>query len=152
MHFKRTKTHTDARGQPRTSVRLVKNQRVGDKVQQTTLLNLGTHWAVSQALWKAVARRVEEILAGQQPLLDSDPAVEAAAEEVVGLLRSRGFQLATPSAAVAEVDLDTLEHPETRFVGAERLCRHAWDELQLGECLQQQGFSPRAFNPPLLTR
>ena len=143
MHFKRTRTHTDARGQPRTSVRLVKNQRVGDKVQQTTLLNLGTHWAVSQALWKSVARRVEEILAGQQPLLDSEPAVEAAAEEVVGLLRSRGFQLATPSAAVAEVDLDTLEHPETRFVGAERLCRHAWDELQLGECLQQQGFSPR---------
>ena len=143
MHFKRTRTYTDTQGQPRYSVRLVKNQRVGDRVKQTTLLNLGTHWSVPQTLWAAVARRVEESLAGQQPLLDSEPDVEAAAEEVVALLRSRGFQTATPSAAVAEVDLDTLDHPETRFVGAERLCRHAWDDLRLGECLEQQGFSSR---------
>ncbi len=101
MHFKRTRTYTDAHRQPRYSVRLVKNQRHGDKIKQTTLLNLGTHWAVDPTLWKAVAQRVEESLAGQQALLDSEPAVEAAveaaAEEVVALLRSRGFQLATPS-------------------------------------------------------
>ena len=144
MRFRRTKTHHDAHGQPRYSVRLVKSQRHGERVKQITLLNLGTHWSVPQTLWAAVARRVEEILASQETLWDGgDPAVDAAAEEVVGLLRSRGFQLATPSTAVAEVDLDTLDHPETRFVGGERLCRHAWDDLRLGKCLEQQGFSPR---------
>ena len=69
-----------------------------------------------------------------------DPAVEAGRRGSGGGCCARAaFSWPPPSAAVAEVDLDTLDHPETRFVGAERLCRHAWDELQLGECLQSPG-------------
>ena len=62
MRFRRTKTHSDAQGEPRYSVRLVKSERFDDKVKQITLLNLGTKWEVPQTLWKSVAHRVEELM------------------------------------------------------------------------------------------
>ena len=143
MRFRRTKTHSDAQGEPRYSVRLVKSERFDDKVKQITLLNLGTKWEVPQTLWKSVAHRVEELMAGQEALLPVEPEVEQAAEKVVNGLRSRGFQTATSSSAVATVDLNTMDHRDTRFVGGERLCLHAWKELQLEDCLKNLGFTSR---------
>ena len=142
MHFKRTKTYTDTHGNPQYSVRLVKNQRIGGKVKQTTMANLGTQWEVPQILWGPVAQRVEEIMAGQDPLMPCEPAVEQAAEEVVKLLRSRGIQTATPGPSVATVDLNTMEHRDPRFVGGERLCLHAWEELRLYGNLMFMGTLP----------
>ena len=143
MRFRRTKAHTDANGQPRYGVRLVKSQRIDGKVKQITLLNLGTKWDVPQTLWGSIAQRVEELIAGQDALVPCEPEVEQASDKVVELLRSRGIQTATPGPSVATVDLNTMEHRDPRFVGGERLCLHAWEELQLGECLQNLGFTAR---------
>ncbi len=46
MFIRATKTHSTADGKPVRSHRLVLSQRIGDKVRQRTLLNLGTDYPV----------------------------------------------------------------------------------------------------------
>ena len=45
MFIKATKTHSDRRGGARRDHRLIRNTRVDGRVQQETLLNIGTGWA-----------------------------------------------------------------------------------------------------------
>lgn len=144
MFIRATRTHSSD-GKPAFSFRLVHSQRVGSSVQQKTLLNLGTRYDVPQPLWPAVTSLAQDLLRGQAPLLAADPAVLAAAENLVRQLRARGF--ASPASdsldPLATVRLDSLAHEHSRSAGAERLCLHALDELGFAPLLQQAGASSR---------
>ena len=47
------------------------------------------------------------------------------------------------------VDLDTVEHTNAREVGAEWLCKHAIDQLQIEEFLHSEGWSDNAIHTAL---
>ncbi len=139
MFIRATKTHTTD-GKPVRSHRLVLSQRIGDKVRQRTLLNLGTDYPVPKEKWREVAELAEALLHGRPPLLQAVPDVQAAAEDIVAKLRARGFraeamQEEARKPEIATVDLDTLEHENPRTVGCERLCLKALDDLGFAEIL-----------------
>ena len=92
MYIRATKTHTTD-GKSVHSHRLVLSQRIGDKVRQRTLLNLGTDYPVPKEKWREVAELAEALLHGRPPLLEAAPDVEAAAEDIVVRLRARGFRV-----------------------------------------------------------
>ncbi len=133
MFIRATKTHaTD--GKPVRSHRLVLSERIGDKVRQRTLLNLGADYPVPKEKWREVAGLAEALLNGRPPLLEAAPDVQAAAEDIVARLRARGFRVEAMQEEarkpeIATVDLDTLEHENPRTVGCERLCLKALDDL-----------------------
>ena len=54
MFIRRTKTRTAANGESYYSHRLVRSERVGAKVRQRTLLNLGRHFEVAQELFQVM--------------------------------------------------------------------------------------------------
>jgi hypothetical protein len=54
MYIRRTQTRNTTTGERYFTHRLVRSQRVGDKVRQVTVLNLGRHFAVAQADWPIV--------------------------------------------------------------------------------------------------
>ena len=89
MFIRATKTHTTD-GKPVRSHRLVLSQRIGDKVRQRTLLNLGTDYPVPKEKWREVAELAEALLHGRPPLLQAVPDVQAAAEDIVAKLRGQG--------------------------------------------------------------
>ena len=70
MFIRRTQTRSGDSGQPYNTFRLVQTTRVGSKVKQSTLLNLGSHFNLPQSEWPALAQRIDELLGGQQSLLD----------------------------------------------------------------------------------
>lgn len=147
MYIRATKTHTKG-GKPAFSYRLSRSVRVGDKVRQETLLNLGVDYAVPKGQWRDVVLVTEVLLAGRRPMLPVPAEVEAAAEDLVHRLRARGLAPAAPERrgrerAVATVDLDTLEHDDTRTVGGERVCLAGLSELGFGELLHEQGVRGR---------
>lgn len=72
MFIRVTRTGTARDGSARLSHRLVENQRHGAKVRQTTLLNLGRHFAIERDAWPLLCERVQELLDGQ-PTLGLDP-------------------------------------------------------------------------------
>lgn len=71
MFILRTQTRSRNSGQPYATYRLVQSGRLGGKVVQSTLLNLGSHFNLPQPEWPAFAQRINELLHGHQPLLDA---------------------------------------------------------------------------------
>ena len=69
MYIRRTQTRNTATGERYHTHRLVRSERVGGKVRQMTLLNLGRHFAVPQADWPTLCARLQEMLSGQEVLL-----------------------------------------------------------------------------------
>ena len=78
MFIRRTQTRSTTTGKAYFTHRLVRSERVGDKVRQRTLLNLGRHFDAAQSDWPALCRRIEEVLGGQLQLApDCPPALVA---------------------------------------------------------------------------
>lgn len=147
MYIRATKTHTKG-GKAARSHRLCRSVRIGDKVRQETLLNLGVDYPVPQRQWRDVVLVTETLLAGRRPMLPVPSDIEAAAEDLVRRLRATGLAPAAPERqgrdrAVATVDLDTLEHEDTRSVGGERVCLAGLEELGFRDLLHAQGVRGR---------
>ena len=66
MFIRRTRTRSS--GEHYLTFRLVRSERIGAKVRQRTLLNLGRHFDVARIDWPVLCRRIDDILAGQFPL------------------------------------------------------------------------------------
>ena len=62
------RTQTRGNGERYFTFRLVRSERIGAKVRQRTLLNLGRHFDVARIDWPVLCRRIDDILAGQFPL------------------------------------------------------------------------------------
>jgi transposase len=149
MFIRRTQTRTKNSSEAYFSHRLVEAVRVGKKVQQRTILNLGAQLDLPQAEWPALASRIEEVLHGQVCLLPPGPAVEELAQRFAAQLIARRAVEADPAAAspepteerFVEVDLNTLEMVRPRPVGVEYVALQAMRQLGLEEKLIELGFN-----------
>ena len=147
MYLRATKTHTKG-GKTAKSFRLSRSLRIGAKVRQETLLNLGVDYPVPKQQWRDVALVTELLLAGQRPMLPVPPDIQVAAEDLVRRLRAVGLGPQEPERrgrerAVATVDLDTLEHDDSRSAGGERVCLAGLEELGFRDLLHAQGVRGR---------
>ena len=145
MFIRRTTIKTRQSGAAYYTYRLVENQRVGGKVKQQTLLNLGRHFSVPESEWKSLARRIDQFLKGQVDLFDHPLEVdlERQAQYLAAKILTRHSD--TEPAAAGEdyqsVDLDGIELMRPRRVGVEQLALYALERLQLPEQLDQLGFN-----------
>jgi len=126
MYIRRTQTRNTATGERYFTHRLVRSERVGGKVRQVTLLNLGRHFAVVQADWPTLCARLEEILSGQAVLLGGCGSllVEREAQRLAALLLARqGVSMPAPVAGapveVHSIAVDSLKLNRPRTVGVE---------------------------------
>ena len=148
MFIRRTQTRTTTTGEVYFTHRLVRSERVGDKVRQRTLLNLGRHFDAAQSDWPALCRRIDEVLGGQLQLApDCPPALESHAQHIAAQWLARHADLsgaATPPQGhdVQQVDVDSLELIRPRSVGVEHVGLWAMDQLGLRSCLHQLGIGP----------
>ena len=102
MYIRRTHTNNSATGERYFTYRLVKSERVGGCTRQSTLLNLGRHFAIEQDFWPTLCARVDEIMGCQLTLLpiDCPLAVEREAQRIAALLLARrGVTVTSPEPA-----------------------------------------------------
>ncbi|MDE0306442.1 MAG: hypothetical protein OXI87_16425, partial [Albidovulum sp.] len=142
MRIKAAKTHMKG-GEPACSYRLVKSERVGGKVRQVALPDLGTGFAVPRESWRELCHLAEMKMTGQMSLLETDPELDATAQSIACKLRARRLEEPKAPPRTAEVDLDSLEHEDPRTVGGERICLKALEDLRFREALEEVGFSDR---------
>ena len=150
------RTRTRSRdGKQYFTFRLVRSQRVGDKIRQRTLLNLGSQFPVQRDHWRTLCQRVRQVLDPQSDLLpiECDPEVEAEAQRIVERLLRDGVPLAAPAPGpdpsqqaclqpdFQSVDVDSLQLARPRSVGVEHAALWAADQLGLPGLLQQLGLS-----------
>ncbi len=143
VFIRRTQTRRTEDGQPYFSHRLVHSERIGNAVRQRTLLNLGRHFDIPQAQWPLVCSRIDDILAGQTPLVANCPtAVEHEAQRIAAQLVARGTPVkgsAAESTDVQPVDVDSLRLVRPRSVGVEQVGLWALEQLGLPALLAELG-------------
>ncbi len=143
VFIRRTQTRRTQDGKPYFSHRLVHSERVGDAVRQRTLLNLGRHFDIPQPQWPQLCARIDDILAGQAPLVADCPhAVEHEAQRIASQLVVRGAQVSGAAAGPTDVqplDVDSLRLVRPRSVGVEQLGLWALEQLGLPALLADLG-------------
>ena len=87
MYIRRTHTNNSATGERYFTYRLVKSERVSGSTRQSTLLNLGRHFAIEQDYWPTLCARVDEIMGCQLALLpiECPLVVEREAQRIAAL-------------------------------------------------------------------
>ncbi len=71
MYIRRVRTRNKTTGESYFTHRLVRTERIGRRVRQVTLLNLGRHFSLAPKDWSSLCLRIEEILSGQLGLLET---------------------------------------------------------------------------------
>lgn len=149
MYIRQTRTNNKATGEGYFTYRLVRGERVGGKVRQITVLNLGRNFAIKQEDWPQLCARIEHLLHPQDTLLAvACPAhIERAAQRYVGQRVARAPQqdnescvtgAATPAATSTEprslpdfqeVDINSQQLTQPRSVGVEQAGLRALEQL-----------------------
>ena len=153
MFIRQTRTHNKATGEGYLTYRLVRSERVGGKVRQITVLNLGRHFPIQPEDWPILCSRLEQLLNPQALLvpLECSESLERAAQRYHAQLVARAPTIASaegaagsvgearPPADFQEVDVDSLEMTQPRSVGVEHVGLYAATELGLLETLNGLG-------------
>ncbi|SDY49710.1 IS1634 family transposase [Nitrosomonas halophila] len=154
MYIRRARTRSNATGEHYFSYRLVRSERMGGKVKQVTLLNLGRHFPVDRPLWPALCARIEALMAGQASFFEVNLPTAAAveAERIVAQLQMHRVPVASASATQAEtapadevdiqaVDVNSLELVRPRSVGVEHTGLWAMSQVGFTDLLIELGLS-----------
>lgn len=154
MFIRRTITNSRKTDQAYYTYRLVEGVRTGSVVKQTTLLNLGTHFDVEQAVWPALAARIDALLHGREglqlePLSESVEAIaQRCAAQLIALrvVAESGPSHGAPATSDAverfqEVDLNSIEMVRPRTVGVEHAALCAMRRCGFEDKLAELGFN-----------
>ena len=149
MFIRRTKTRTVGTQDHYFTFRLVKSVRLGDKVRQRTLLNLGAHFDLPPAQWPLLYQRLDDLLAGQATLMDYPEEVDNHAQRIVAQLISRQAETSPDADDTSStgdqqsVDVDSLQLVRPRTVGVEHVGLWAMEQVGLRALLAQLGLNSR---------
>jgi len=145
MFIRQTKTSNATSGEPYLTFRLVSSERIGGRVRQQTLLNLGRNFSLSKEHWPQLCTRIEEILSGQMALLPVSTEIETLAQRYAARLVTRQQPVAQAREitfqAYHEVDVDSLELIRPRSIGIEHVGMAALDWLGIPKILEESGLN-----------
>ena len=157
MFIRQTRTRNTLTGEGYFTFRLVRGERIGGKVRQITVLNLGRHFPIKQEHWPLLCSRIEQLLQPQETLLSivCPAPIERAAQRYVGQLVARAPQVeeAAPGAGVPsdaaatepptpefhEVDINSLQQMQPRCVGVEHVALQVLAQLGFVQKLTELG-------------
>jgi transposase len=150
MYIRRARTKSTTTGESYFSHRLVRSERIGVKVRQVTLLNLGRHFPVKQDDWPLLCRRIEGIISGQAAMVKEfvPDSIERAAQRYAGqLVDSKQKNDVNETDGIVgeqksdfqEVDINSLQQIKPRSIGVESVGLHAMSELGFVDKLTELG-------------
>jgi len=143
MYIRQTKTSSATSGEAYFTFRLVASKRIGGKVRQQTLLNLGRTFSLPREQWPVLCSRIEQIISGQISLVPISKAIEALAQRYAARLVVDSRPVSAPGDTVNpvyhEVDVESLEMVRPRSIGVEHVGLAALGWLELPRILDQVG-------------
>ncbi len=144
MYIRRTSIKSRRTGEPYYTYRLVESIRIGDKVRQQTLINLGRHFDVPREQWAPLARRIEQITQGDLFPCKLDTQLEEMAQNYAAIVinaRSRQPVTSDASPDYQSVDIASLELLRPRSVGVEHVALSTAQQVGLDTKLEALGFN-----------
>ncbi|MCD6151615.1 MAG: IS1634 family transposase [Deltaproteobacteria bacterium] len=143
MFIRRTKTGTSVDGNDYYTFRLVVSQRVGDKVRQRTLLNLGRYFSLPREQWGPLCTRIDDIISGQLSMEAPPEEIETLAQRYAArLIANQSEQNDNENATdYQEVDVASLELVRPRSIGVEHVGLEAIKSLNIPKILEEAGLN-----------
>lgn len=146
VFIRRTKTGQAPSGGVYYTYRLVSSVRDGDKVRQTTVLNLGADFALPKQDWSSLCSRIENILSGQLEFFQQTQHIESMAQRYAALIIAGKQKKHTHSNTLADpefhdVDINSLELMRPRSVGVEHAGLEALRWLNFETILESVGMN-----------
>ena len=143
MFIRKTQCQQKKSGGHYFTYRIVESQRIGTKVRQHTLLNLGVDFSISKEHWTTLTNRIQEILSGQQSLLTIDTNIDKSAHNYAQqILTAKQEDKRKISNDYRTVNLNTLNIYNPRSIGCEHVTLETLRFLELDKKLANLGFSP----------
>lgn len=137
MFVKQIKKKNKGSDKTYTYYRLVHTYKVGKKVRQQNILNLGKLEEVPRGDHKRLANRIEEILTGTASMFSDVPdRLEKQAQHFAGQITKKGvFPVKKkkrhvsqdPTGDYQEVDINSMDQDGSRSIGGEWLAKQAFD-------------------------
>ena len=132
-----------------TYYRLTSSHRIGNKVRQTVILNLGKLDGIDKSEHKNLANRIEEIISGVENTLFttiSDDIEKLAQSFVIQIEKEKIFSSKKGKTISQEIknnyhniDLESIEQIESKDIGGEWLVKQAFDKLNIPHVLEEIG-------------
>jgi transposase len=144
--FVRKVTHINRRNhQQYYTFKLVESVRTERGPRQQELLNLGTDFDLPKEKWKDLTNRIEEIITGQNPLLDYPLEIETPARNYARkIIRKQSSAIPEKKESSPDyqtIDVNSVENEEARTIGAEHVVYHSIKELELDRKLPELKFN-----------
>lgn len=124
--------------------RLVENVRTGNGTSQRIVLNLGSDFSFPKESWRSLAKRIEEILYGQQPLFASPDDIEVAAQQYAAKIIRKQEDINVDNKEVSQyysIDIESLETSRPRSVSVEHVAYETVKEMGLEQKLTELGLT-----------
>jgi transposase len=143
MYIRRTTIKSRKDGGQYYTYRLVRSERIGKKVRQHTLLNLGTAFSLPRELWPELVARIQNIIDGQIEIVKTPQAIEELAQNYAAqIIQSRHKSKADDKPSdYRKVDIDSLEMVRPRSVSCEHVALEAFRTLGLDKQLKKLGLN-----------
>lgn len=133
--------------------RLVHTYKVGKKVRQQNVLNLGKLEDVHRDSYKLLANRIEEIISGTESMFfDISDNLEKQAQHIAGQIIKKGIFTVKKkkrpvsqelTEAYQEVDINSMEQTESRSIGGEWLVKQAFDKFKVEGLFKNIGMTDK---------
>lgn len=147
MFIRQTKTRSSSSGESYFTYRIVESRRVGNKVSQHTLLNLGSHFDLPKDVWPELCTRIDQLFSADEPLFEVDASIESSAQHIYSQILARRGELQALESQKGqnyqEVDVNSVQQINPRSVGAEHVALTAIEELGIPKTLEEAGLSGR---------
>lgn len=142
MYIRKTQIQKKKAGGYYYTYRIVESQRIGNKVTQRTLLNLGTDFSLAEEQWPTLTKRILEILHGQRSLLEIHSDIEKRARNYAArIIAKQQDESSDNSLDYREIDIDSIEMSRSRNIGCEHVTLEALRLLELDTKLYELGFT-----------
>ncbi len=129
---------------------LVESIRTKDGPRQRFLLNLGV-LDLPQEEWPLLAKRIEEILRGQETLFGGNPKIDRLASDYAQkIIRKYEYEYSDDQRSFENVDIDSISHTKNRSIGCEHVCLSFLKKLKLDWFLKNNHFSQREIEIAIL--
>jgi hypothetical protein len=143
MYIRRTTIKSRKDGGQYYTYRLVRSERVGKKVRQRTLLNLGTGFSLPRERWPELVSIIQNVIDGQIEIVKTPQAIEELAQNYAAqIIQSRHKSKAdNEQLDFRQVNIDSLEMVRPRSVSCEHVALEAFKALELDKQLKKLGFN-----------
>jgi len=127
--------------------RLVESYRLGGKVKQRVLLNLGADFNVDKDKWSTLSNRIEDIIKRRESLFEIEKDLESLAQQyALQLMVISTHSDNKQESDYQEVDINSLENIDPKTVGSEHIVYETIKELELPNLFERLEFTPMQSN------